>query len=205
MPPTLEQNLAAVGSIRAIPTILDIVCRTTGMGFAAVTRVTEDRWIACSVHDKIDFGLAPAASCRSRRRSATRSGRAARPSSSINVAGTTFIAVIPRPSLWLSELYLRADRLGDGTFFGTLCAIDPPRRLKTGPRSCGMFEMFADCIGVHLDARSTVSHSIESDLVRRTERLGAARTIHRRAGPRPAQSSDGDPQRCRRAGQDAVE
>src|SRR3546814_15666277 len=29
------------------------------MGFAAVARVTEDRWIACQVFDKIEFGLTP--------------------------------------------------------------------------------------------------------------------------------------------------
>ena len=40
-----------------MPTILEVVCRTTGMGFAAVARVTEDRWVACSVLDEIDFGL----------------------------------------------------------------------------------------------------------------------------------------------------
>ena len=40
-------------------TILDVVCRTTGMGFAAVARVTEDRWIACQVLDHMAFGLMP--------------------------------------------------------------------------------------------------------------------------------------------------
>jgi hypothetical protein len=37
--------------------ILDVVCRITGMGFAAVARVPEDRWIACSIRDEIAFGL----------------------------------------------------------------------------------------------------------------------------------------------------
>ena len=59
MSKTFEQDIAAVGSIKAIPTILDIVCRMTGMRFAAVARVTEDRWIACSVRDDINFGLKP--------------------------------------------------------------------------------------------------------------------------------------------------
>jgi hypothetical protein len=36
MSKTLEQDIAAVSNIKAIPTILDIVCRTTGMRFAAV-------------------------------------------------------------------------------------------------------------------------------------------------------------------------
>lgn len=39
-------DVDAVQSIGAVPTILEVVCRTTGMGFAAVARVSEDRWIA---------------------------------------------------------------------------------------------------------------------------------------------------------------
>src|ERR1700753_771765 len=53
----LKADISAIGRIDAVPTILDVVCRTTGMGFAAVARVTEERWIACSVLDNIDFGL----------------------------------------------------------------------------------------------------------------------------------------------------
>ncbi len=53
----LNEDLAAVQAIDVIPAILDIVCRTTGMGFAAIARVTEDRWIACAVRDEIGFGL----------------------------------------------------------------------------------------------------------------------------------------------------
>jgi hypothetical protein len=33
--------------------------RTTGLGFAAVARVTDQRWIACAVRDEISFGLQP--------------------------------------------------------------------------------------------------------------------------------------------------
>ena len=55
----LNRDIAAVQSIAAVPHLLDVVCRTTGMGFAAVARVTEDRWIACSVLDNIAFGLQP--------------------------------------------------------------------------------------------------------------------------------------------------
>src|SRR4029077_9191243 len=43
-------------------------------------------------------------------------------------------------------------RLADGSFFGTLCAIDPePHRLNT-PEIVDMFEMFAEIIGFHLSA-----------------------------------------------------
>jgi GAF domain-containing protein len=48
-----------VGRIEAVPTILDTVCQITGMGFAAVARVTDTEWVACAVRDDIDFGLRP--------------------------------------------------------------------------------------------------------------------------------------------------
>lgn len=38
-----QADVNAVGAIDTVPTILGLVCRTTGMGFAAVARVTEDR------------------------------------------------------------------------------------------------------------------------------------------------------------------
>ncbi|MES2707324.1 MAG: GAF domain-containing protein [Verrucomicrobiota bacterium] len=54
-----SEDVHRIQSIPAVPAILDVVCRTTGMGFAAVARVTEERWIACSVLDHIQFGLKP--------------------------------------------------------------------------------------------------------------------------------------------------
>src|SRR5580700_4733436 len=54
-----QADIRAINRIQAVPTILDVVCLTTGMGFAAVARVTADRWIACSVRDEIAFGLKP--------------------------------------------------------------------------------------------------------------------------------------------------
>src|SRR5690606_32492113 len=57
--PDLLADVNAGQSIPAIPNILQVICKTTGMGFAAVARVTSEQWIACSVHDKINFGLQP--------------------------------------------------------------------------------------------------------------------------------------------------
>src|SRR6202035_277015 len=59
MPDDLQADVAAIARIETVPTILQVVCRTTGMGFAAVARVSEDRWIACSVLAEINFGLKP--------------------------------------------------------------------------------------------------------------------------------------------------
>ena len=37
---TISDDIAVIQRISAVPTILDVVCRATGMGFAAVARVT---------------------------------------------------------------------------------------------------------------------------------------------------------------------
>jgi hypothetical protein len=52
-------DIDAIQRIDAVPRILEIVCRSTGMGFAAVARVTDSKWICCAVRDEIEFGLQP--------------------------------------------------------------------------------------------------------------------------------------------------
>ena len=54
-----ETDLDSVASIDAVPTILEVICQVTGLGFAAVARVTEEKWIALAVRDTIGFGLKP--------------------------------------------------------------------------------------------------------------------------------------------------
>ncbi len=54
-----DDDVHMIAAIKVVPAILDVICQTTGMGFAAVARVTEDRWIACSVKDDIGLGLKP--------------------------------------------------------------------------------------------------------------------------------------------------
>src|SRR3954471_15148002 len=57
--PSVQQDVDAVLGIAAVPRILDVVCQTTGLGFAAVARVTDQQWVCCSARDDIGFGLKP--------------------------------------------------------------------------------------------------------------------------------------------------
>jgi signal transduction histidine kinase len=159
-----EEDIAAVHSIKAIPTILDIVCRATGMRFAAVARVTEEHWIACSVRDDIEFGLQPGGElslsttiCHEIRQH----GEAVVIDS---VADDPFYADHHTPRLYGLQSYISMPiRLSDGTFFGTLCAIDPDPRTLNTPETIAMFKMFADVIGFHLSAVDRV-HLVEANL-----------------------------------------
>lgn len=57
--PELKSEAIALGRDDRLRAILRDICAATGMGFAAVARVTEQRWIACQVEDRIEFGLDP--------------------------------------------------------------------------------------------------------------------------------------------------
>ncbi len=50
-------------------------------------------------------------------------------------------------------------QLSDGSFFGTLCAIDPKPRLIDNPEIVGTFRLFAELIAFHLDAHARITRS----------------------------------------------
>lgn len=149
-----QADVETVSRIEAVPTILEVVCRTTGMGFAAVARVTEDRWIACSVLDEIDFGLAPGGELKVETTICHEIRQSREPVIINNVAEDDIWCTHPTPAMYGFQSYISVPIiLADGSFFGTLCAIDPrPARLKS-PEVLAMFRLFAELIAKHLEAR----------------------------------------------------
>ena len=55
----IVEEAVELGDDQRLRDMLAQICATTGMGFAAVARVTDTRWIACQVLDRIDFGMDP--------------------------------------------------------------------------------------------------------------------------------------------------
>ena len=54
-----KKDVAAIGRIDAIQTILKVLRKTTGLRVALVASVTDDSWTACAILDEADFGLKP--------------------------------------------------------------------------------------------------------------------------------------------------
>jgi signal transduction histidine kinase len=156
----IDADLSAVARIDSVPMILDVMCRTTGMGFAAVARVTEDRWVACAVRDDIDFGLLPGGELKV----ATTICNEIRSSGELvvidDVAMDEAFCHHPTPAMYGFQSYISVPIVRPGgAFFGTLCAIDPrPARVNT-PETIGMFKLFAELIGLHLDLHERLAAS----------------------------------------------
>jgi PAS domain S-box-containing protein len=164
LPPDLRADIDDVNRIAAIPTILAVVCRTTGMGFAAVARVTDDRWIACSVLDEIDFGLKTGGELKVDTTICHEVRRNREPVVIDHVARDEKWCTHPTPLMYGFQSYISMPIvLGDGTFFGTLCAIDPRPAQVERSEIVGMFRLFAELIARHLDDQRKMAE-IESAL-----------------------------------------
>ena len=155
--PNFDRDIARISGIAAVPTILDVVSKTTGMGFTAVARVTEDRWITCASRDELAFGLKPgdelkveSTICHEIRQSRT----------AVIIDDVSKDAVYcshHTPAQYGLQSYISVPIiLADGSFFGTLCAIDPKPHILNTPEVIGMFKLFAELIAFHLDAADKV-------------------------------------------------
>ncbi len=154
----LQRDIAAINRIEAVPLILEIACRAAGMGFAAVARVTEDRWIACSLRDEIAFGLQPGGELPVETTICDAIRRSGAEVVIDEVAADDAYCAHPTPAMYGFQSYISVPIIrADGRFFGTLCAIDPrPARLKQ-THVPGLFRLLAELIARHLDDQDRIS------------------------------------------------
>jgi signal transduction histidine kinase len=167
----LQDDVERVTRIAAVPTILEVVCRTTGMRFAAIARVTEDKWVACAVLDQIDFGLKRGGELKIGTTICHDIQQSREAVVIDNISDNLEWCEHVAPATYGFQSYISVPIiLADGSFFGTLCAIDPrPARLQAS-ETIGMFRLFAELIASHLNADRQLA-AREADL--REERLTA--------------------------------
>ncbi|MBD1550692.1 GAF domain-containing sensor histidine kinase [Pseudomonas typographi] len=148
-------DIAMIGRIHAVPSILQVVAESSGLRFVTIARVTDQHWAACAVLDRLGFGLQVG-------------GELPLPSTLCQeVLASLGTVVIDKastdpvyrdhdaPRQYRFESYISVPIvLGEGSFFGTLCAFDPlPARLK-GSSVQAMMEGFARLIAVQIDSEA---------------------------------------------------
>ncbi|WP_428328800.1 GAF domain-containing sensor histidine kinase [Mucilaginibacter sp.] len=149
----IQADIDAISSISIIPKLLEVICRSTGMGFAAIARVTDEKWVVCSVRDEIEFGLKPGGElklettiCHEIRQSGNRV-------IIDNVAEDENFFNHHTPAMYGFQSYISIPIIRkDGSFFGTLCAIDPKPAHLNRVEIVEMFNLFTELISFHLNA-----------------------------------------------------
>jgi signal transduction histidine kinase len=148
----IERDVLAVSQIEALPTLLDVLCESTGMRFAAVARVTENTWTACAVKDEIDFGLKAGGQLAVESTLCIESKRARAPVVIDHASLDPRYCDHHTPRTYKIESYVSVPIvLATGRYFGNLCAIDPAPAKVSDPKIIGMFTRFAALIAMQLD------------------------------------------------------
>lgn len=151
-------EVAAQGDNDEIRLILEEVCRMTGMGFAAVARVTEERWIACQVLDRIEFGLDPGDELEIKKTICDDIRKCGHPIVIDHIGADPDWRTHPVPVLYGFESYASFPiTLADGRFYGTLCAIDPEPRPLSAPATIAALREYAGRVASVLSRETAIS------------------------------------------------
>lgn len=163
----VSSDIATIGRISAVPAILQVICQSTGMRFAAVARVTEHSWTACAVLDGLGFGMDVG-------------GELDIATTFCNVIRSSHQAIVidkasedqlycqhPTPKQYKFESYISVPVYRqDGSFFGTICALDPePFALKNSAVQ-PMVEGFARLLSVqieHEEQAQRTEHALQQE------------------------------------------
>jgi len=156
----IQADIEAINSIPAVASILQVICRTTGMGFAAVARVTDDKWVACALRDEINFGLEQGGELKLETTICNEIRQHHKPVIINHVSESKEFANHHTPLMYGFQSYISVPiQLKSGQFFGTLCAIDPKPNVLDTTEVTGMFNLFAELVAFHLDAIDELSSS----------------------------------------------
>ena len=155
LPDTLEEiarDVSAVNKIEAVPTLLEVLCDTTGMRFAAVARVSESTWTACVVKDGIGFGLKPGDQLDLESTLCIESKRSNEPIVIEHASADPRYRSHHTPRIYKIESYVSVPIvLANGRYFGSLYAVDPAPAKVADPKIISMFTRFAALIAMQLE------------------------------------------------------
>ncbi|SEN91589.1 Signal transduction histidine kinase [bacterium A37T11] len=155
-----DADIDAVSGISSVPQMLEVICRTTGMGIAVVARVTKERWVACAARDELSIGLLPG-------RELNLDDTICSELDTCETAVAIEDADREENAEWCRKMARRGFksyiavpiRYKNGHFFGSLCAIDFKPAQLNKPELVEMFRLFAELIGFHLDAHERLQRT----------------------------------------------
>lgn len=155
----IQRCVEEIQAIRAVPDILSTLAELTGLGFICVAHVTDATWTACAVFDRVQFGL--------------------KPGDPLDVTTTlcedvrdTGLAIVidcvddsaqyrdhPIPRMYGFQSYFSAPLFRPcGTYFGTLCGVDPAPASLSNKTTATTIRLFAELISKQLaPQRETVA------------------------------------------------
>jgi signal transduction histidine kinase len=173
---SLEHDLCVIGNISTVDVILKVISETTALGFVAIARVTEDSWTTCAVLDTLGFGLKVGDSL-DLTSTLCKDVHAQHTPILINHASQdSRYCTHPTPKRYGFESYISAPIFRrDGSFFGTLCALDPEPAQMDETHVLAMMASFTHLLALEIESQENLLET-ESKLL--DERITAKSREH---------------------------
>ena len=149
-----RRALATISRLEAVPTLLAVLCESTGMRFAAVVQVTGDSWIACAVQDDAQRNIKPGDELAIDAALRSESFMTHAPIIVEHASIDPHYRAHPVSPLFQLESFLSVPIiLGNSQHFGILCAFDSNPAKVAQPHLVSMFTRFAALIASQLDSQ----------------------------------------------------
>jgi signal transduction histidine kinase len=162
-PADIARDIAAIQRMDVLPTLLDVLCDLTGMGFAAVARVTEGTWTACAVKDNISLGIGVGGQLPIETTLCLEAKHLNGPIVSNDLTVDPRYATHPTPKTYHIKGYISVPIvLNNGRYFGSLCAVDSAPADIDNEKVMSIFKRFASVIAVALHNQESQARDLES-------------------------------------------
>ncbi|NVJ05674.1 GAF domain-containing sensor histidine kinase [Myxococcus sp. AM001] len=154
---SIGPDVAAVGRIEAIKSVLRVLTQTTGLRLAVVARVTEEAWTCCAVLDEMNFGLKPGDTLEITTTFCNTVRSTLAPLLVTHASQDPRFRDHPAPRMYGVESYIAVPLYRkDGTYFGVMCALDAnPSALSEDKLE--LFRHLGDLVGHQLEQEDALN------------------------------------------------
>lgn len=158
--PALLRDIAEISRIKAVPRILETVAHITGSRFTAIARVTDTTWTACATYDTLGFGLVPGGQLVLETTLCDEIRQSAKAVVFAHASQHPVYSAHHTPRIYGLESYASVPIFRpDGTFFGTLCAIDSAPGDFDEAHILRSMELLAELVGNYLDTEDRLEQA----------------------------------------------
>ncbi|NHZ35652.1 GAF domain-containing sensor histidine kinase [Massilia rubra] len=156
----IAADIAAIEAISSVPTILEAVAAITGLRFVCIARVTQDSWTTCAVRDELGFGLKVGDGLDVATTLCEEVRDTKRPVIIDNVSEDTRYRHHHTPRIYGFQSYISLPiHRPDGSYFGTLCGLDPLPAQLSNTATVSSMTLFAQLISKHLETELKLTES----------------------------------------------
>jgi GAF domain-containing protein len=150
----LEEDVAAINAIDAVPSVLRLASARSGMGFIGICRVTAERWMACAILDGIGLGISAGDELSLKTTICDEVRGHGRAIIIDDIVDDPLYRDHPTPRLYGFRSYISAPiAVPDAGFFGTLFAVDPKPARLSNSNALLCFDLLAGLIALELSRR----------------------------------------------------